>query len=44
MRFFDNREVHKVVLMTGECGENYIRTKPGSVKETTLTHHTFFTT
>ena len=44
MSFFDNTEVHKTVLMTTECGENYIRTKPGGVKETTLTNHTFFTT
>ena len=44
MSFFDNSEVRKVVLMTVECGENYIRIKPGGVKEPTLTHHTFFTT
>ena len=44
MRFFDNVEVRKTVLMTVECGENYIRTKPGGVKKTTLSHHTFFTT
>jgi hypothetical protein len=44
MSFFDNKEVRKTVRMTGECGENYIRTNPGGVKETTLTHHTFFTT
>ena len=44
MSFFDNLEVHKVVLMTVECGQNYIKTKPGGVKEPTLTHHTFFTT
>ncbi len=44
MSFFDNKEVHKVVLMTGECPENYIRTKPGGVKETTVSHLTFFTT
>jgi hypothetical protein len=30
---FDNKEVHKAVHMTTECGENYIRTKPGGVKE-----------
>ena len=41
---YDNKEVRKVVLMTVECAENYIRTKPGGVKETTLTHRTFFTT
>ncbi len=44
MSFFDNPEVHKSVLMTAECGQNYIRTKPGGVKKPTLTHHTFFTT
>jgi hypothetical protein len=44
MRLFDNPEVHKVVLMTSECGQNYIRTKTGGVKEPTLSHHTFFTT
>ena len=44
MSFFDNEEVRKGVLMTSECAENYIRTKPGGVKETTLTHRTFFTT
>jgi hypothetical protein len=44
MSFFDNPEVHKTVLMTAECGQSYIRTKPGGVKEPTLTHHTFFTT
>jgi hypothetical protein len=44
MSFFDNPEVHKTVLMTTECDQNYIRTKPGGVKEPTLTHHTFFTT
>ena len=43
MSFFDNKEVRKTVLMTVECAENYIRTKPGGVKETTLSHHTFFT-
>ena len=32
MSFFDNEEVRKAVLMTAECAENYIRTKPGSVK------------
>jgi hypothetical protein len=41
MSFFDNPEVRKTVLMTAECGQNYVRTKPGGVKETTLTHHTF---
>ncbi len=25
MSFFDNPEVHKAVLMTSECGQNYIR-------------------
>jgi hypothetical protein len=44
MNFFDNPEVHKAVLMTTECGQNYIRTKPGGVKEPTLSHRTFFTT
>jgi hypothetical protein len=44
MSFFDSKEVHKAVLMTGEYGKNYIMTKPGGVKETTLTHRTFFTT
>jgi hypothetical protein len=38
MSFFDNKEVHKAVRMTSECGENYIRTKPGGAKETTLPH------
>jgi hypothetical protein len=42
MSFFDNPEVLKTVLMTVECGQNYIRTKPGGVNE--LSHHTFFTT
>jgi hypothetical protein len=44
MSLFDNPEARKVVLMTTECGQNYIRTKPGGVKEATLSHHTFFTT
>ena len=44
MSFFDNKEVRKAVRMTAECGENYIRTKPGGVKETKLPHRTFFTT
>ena len=44
MSFFDNEEVRKSVLMTSECVENYIRTKPGGVKETTVLHCTFFTT
>jgi hypothetical protein len=44
MSFFDNPEVRKAVLMTAECGQNYIRTKPGGVKEPTLPHRTFFTT
>ena len=44
MNFFDNPEVRKTVLMTTECGQNYIKTKPGGVKEPTLSHHTFFTT
>ncbi len=35
MSFFDNPEVLKTVLMTAECGQNYIRTKPGGVKEPT---------
>jgi hypothetical protein len=44
MNLFDNPEVHKTVFMTAECGQNYIRTKPGGVKEPTLPHRTFFTT
>ncbi len=44
MSFFDNSEVHKTVIITTECGQNYIRTKPGGVKEPTLPHRTFFTT
>jgi hypothetical protein len=44
MSFFDNPEVRQAVLMTTECGQNYIRTKPGGVKEPTLSHHTLFTT
>jgi hypothetical protein len=44
MSFFDNKEVRKAVRMTAECGENYIRTKPGGVKDTTLPHRTYFTT
>ncbi len=44
MSFFDNKEVRKAVHMTTECGENYIRTKPGGVKDTTVTHRTYFTT
>ncbi len=43
MNFFDNPEVHKTVLMTGESGQNYIRTTPGGVKEPSLSHHTSFT-
>jgi hypothetical protein len=31
-------------VLEAECGENYIRTKPGGVQETTLPHRTFFTT
>ncbi len=30
--------------MTSECGENYIRTKPGGSKETTLPYRTYFNT
>jgi hypothetical protein len=30
--------------MTTECGQNDIRTKPGGVKEPTLSHRIFFTT
>jgi hypothetical protein len=44
MSFFDNKEVRKTVLMPVECGQSYIRTKPGGVKEPTQTHHTYFTT
>ena len=44
MSFFDIEEVRKSVLMTAQCVENYIRTKPGGVKETTVLHCTFFTT
>ena len=44
MSLFDMPEVLKTVLMTSECGQNYIRTKPGDVTEPTLSHHTFFTT
>ena len=40
MGFFDNKEVRKTVLFTGECGINYI----GDVKEPTRPHHTYFTT
>ena len=40
---FHDEQVRKVVHMTSECPENYIKTKPGGVKETTLTYHTFFT-
>ena len=32
------------VLITSECGENYIRTNPGHVKEPTLSHLSFFNT
>ncbi len=38
MSFFDNPEVHKTILMTVQCGQNYIRTKPGGVMNPTLTH------
>ena len=41
MSFFDNEEVRKSVLMTSECVENYIGTKPGGVQETTVPHCTF---
>jgi hypothetical protein len=44
MNFFDNPEVRKTVHMTAECGQNYIRTKPGGFKEPALSHRTFFTT
>ncbi len=44
MSFFDNKEVREAVRMTSQCGENYIRTKAGGVKETTLSHRTFYTT
>jgi hypothetical protein len=44
MSFFENQEVLKDVLMTAECGQTYIRTKPGGVKEPTLSHRTYFTT
>ena len=43
MSLFDIPEVRKTVLMTVECGQNYIRTKPGGVKEPTLSHRTFTT-
>jgi hypothetical protein len=43
MSFIDNPEVRKTVLMTAECGQNYIRTKPSGVKEPTLSHHPFTT-
>jgi hypothetical protein len=33
MNLFDNPEVRKTVLMTTECGQNYIRTKPGGLQE-----------
>ena len=42
MNSFDNPEVRKTVLMTTECGQSYIRTKPGGVKEPTLPHRTYF--
>ena len=42
--FFDNKEVRKTVLFTAECGNNNIGTKPGGVKEPTLSHRTYFTT
>ncbi len=41
---FCNKETLKSVLMTGECGQSYIRTKPGGVNEPTLPHRTYFTT
>ena len=44
MSFFDNKEVRKTVLFTEDCGNNYIGTKPGGVKEPTLSHRTYFTT
>ena len=44
MSFFYHKEVRKTVYMTTECAGNYIRTKTGGVKDTTLTHRTFFTT
>ena len=44
MSFFDNKEVRKAFLFTAECGNNYIGTKPGGVKEPTLPHRTYFTT
>ena len=36
MSFFDNKEVRKVVHMTTECTQNYIRTEPDGVKATTI--------
>ena len=36
MSFFDNKEVRKVVHMTTECTQNYIRTEPDGVKVTTI--------
>ena len=44
MRFFDSKEVRTTVLFTTECRINYIGTKPGGVKEPTLSHRTYFTT
>ena len=44
MSLFYNKEVRKTVLMTSECVENYIRTKPGGVKETMLSNHIFSST
>jgi hypothetical protein len=44
LRFFDNKEVRKAVLMTAQCGPNCISTSPGGKKTTSLPHRTYVTT
>ncbi len=39
MSFFNNKEVLQTVCMTTECGDNYIRTKPGGVEEPRTPHY-----
>ncbi len=43
MSCIDNEEVRKTDLMTADCGQSYIRTKPGGVKKPRLSHRTYVT-
>jgi hypothetical protein len=43
MSCIGNKEVRKTDLMTADCGQSYIRTKPGGVKKPRLSHRTYVT-